>query len=280
MFFEISKIIWAVCNPLTLILLALCIGAIFSKRAWGARLVRGTVFLFLILGVSPIGNNLLCYLENSFVAPARLPDHVDGIIVLGGSISTKLSASRGQPQLTINANRITEMIKLSKRYPQAKIVFSGGDGSLISTDTNESLELYKLLEDMYFPASRIMYEGESRNTYENMKFSKALVSPQVGENWVLVTSAFHMPRSMAIFESHGWDVIPYPAGYLTEKNYAIWPSLDVLGNYYKLQVAAKEIVGIIAYTLTERIKSDETADNSALRVPASEPVMPREGREL
>jgi uncharacterized SAM-binding protein YcdF (DUF218 family) len=181
---------------------------------------------------------------------------VDGIIVLGGAIDTALTFSHAQVQLREKAERITEMVRLSRFYPKAKIVFTGGDGSLGHSSSAESTIMNTLLKNIGFNTGRIIYEDQSRNTYENYLYSVRLAHPQAGEKWVLVTSAFHLPRASAIFMSNGWGVIPYPAGFITDGKYRIMPNLDVLGNYYKLQVAAKEIVGIIAYTLTERIRTN------------------------
>ena len=86
-----------------------------------------------------------------------------------------------------------------------------------------------------------------------MLFSTELVHPKAGDKWLLITSAFHLPRSVGVFEKGGWDVIPYPAGYLEDGQYFVFRNLDVLGNFYKLQVAMKEIVGIIAYSFTGKL---------------------------
>ncbi len=99
----------------------------------------------------------------------------------------------------------------------------------------------------------------SRNTFENMEFSKIAANPKEDDIWLLVTSAFHMKRSQGIFNTHGWKVIPYPAGYLTDGHYKVIPNFEVIDNMYKLQIVAKEIIGIMAYYFTGKIKTyDET----------------------
>ncbi|OIN86971.1 MAG: hypothetical protein AUJ12_03520 [Alphaproteobacteria bacterium CG1_02_46_17] len=256
MFFPLSKILWMIFQPLTFVLLMVMAGVVLIKFRIGRFMLLSGCFLFIIFGFLPIGHNILCYLENTYPANPTLPEDVDGIIVLGGAIDTVLTFSHAQVQLNENAERITEMVRLSRFYPKAKIVFAGGDGSLSRSLSTESTIMNTLLKNIGFNTGRIIYEDQSRNTYENYLYSVRLVHPQAGEKWVLVTSAFHLPRASAIFMSNGWSVIPYPAGFITDGKYRIMPNLDVLGNYYKLQVAAKEIVGIIAYTLTERIKTN------------------------
>ncbi|MDY0028497.1 MAG: YdcF family protein [Pseudobdellovibrionaceae bacterium] len=254
-FFFLSKILWEIVQPLTLIGVGLISGYVFRKFFFGKILLRLFISIFVICGFSPLGEVSLRYLENSYAIPQVLPEDIDGIIVLGGSISVPMSYSREQVQLNDNAERITEMVKLSRIFPQTKIVFSGGDWGVAHPSHKESKLLNSLLNNIGFDTSRILIEDQSRNTYENYLYSYRKFHPQVGEKWLLMTSAFHMPRAVAVFHSNGWDVIPYPAGYLTSKDSFSYFSLDVLGNYYKLHVAVKEFVGIIAYTLTERIKS-------------------------
>ncbi len=256
MFFPLSKIFWMVFQPLTLVLLLVTSGLLLLRFRVGRFLLWTGCGLFILFGFFPVGHNALCYLENSYPANPQLPAHVDGIIVLGGSVDTALTFAHGQPQINDNGERITEMVRLARFYPKAKLVFSGGDGTLGGHSGKESTVVNSLLKSIGFNTKRITFEDNSRNTYENYIYSVRLAKPREGENWILVTSAFHMPRSAAIFISNGWRVIPFPAGFITDGKYRVMPNLDVLGNYYKLQVAAKEIVGIIAYTLTERIKTN------------------------
>lgn len=256
MFFYLGKIFWALLSPLTLIWLLLIVGCgmIFAGRiVWGRKILVTGIALFLTLGILPVGPNALYWLESRYEAPNPLPEKIDGIIILGGAVHSEMSQIHNQPSLNEYGERVTEAVRLSRLYPQARIVYSGGDGRLIPSSTTESAETKKLLENMGISTERIVFESSSRTTYENMTDSKVLINPQAGENWLLVTSAFHLPRSVAVFKKGGWNVIPYPAGYL-EKGAPVWvPRLDVLGNFYKLQVAMKEIVGIIAYDLTGKI---------------------------
>lgn len=256
MFFPLSKIFWILFTPLTLIGLLLISGVIllwFKRDVWGRRLVSLGLGLFLILGFLPVGPNLMVYLESRYQAPNPLPDKVTGIVVLGGMIEGKISKAHDQVTLNDNTERLTEMIRLSRLYPKARIIFTGGPGFLGAASTTESEIVERLLKELDISSSRFVFENRARNTYENMLYSRELAHPQAGENWLLVTSGFHMPRSMAIFTAGGWKMTPYPAGYIEEGAYIWRPSLDLLGNFYKLQVASREIVGIIAYALTGKL---------------------------
>jgi uncharacterized SAM-binding protein YcdF (DUF218 family) len=256
MFFLLSKIFWALFSPLTLIGLLFVAGTALltlKKEKWGRRLLSAGATLFILAGFLPIGPNLVVFLETRYPVPAPLPDQVDGVIVLGGAVNSERSQILNQVSIGEYGERLTEMIKLSRTYPQARILYSGGEGRLIPGSASETAAVQKLLQDLKIPRDHFIFESQSRNTYENMKYSFDLVHPQAGEKWLLLTSAFHLPRSTAIFEKAGWHVIPYPAGYLEDNRYFFFRDLDVLGNFFKLQVAMKEIVGIIAYSLTGKL---------------------------
>lgn len=260
MFFLLSKMFWQLFTPLTFISLLVC-GGFFSRRYKGGRMVMGVgISLLFLFGFLPVGHNLLVYGESQYPVLRELPGRVDGIIVLGGAIDLRESYIRGQGQLNEHAPRITEMIFLMRKYPQSKIVFTGGNGSVEQSSSSEAKEVDNLLKHMGIDTSRIIYESDSRNTFENMQFSKMKIDPDKGQVWLLVTSAFHMKRAAGVFKSNGWDVIPYPAGYLTQGNYKLIPNLDVLENMYKLQIAVKEMIGIMAYTLTGKIQLNEVTD--------------------
>ena len=253
MFFFASKILWALVQPLTFLALLFFLGLANYRRVWGRKLVVLAALLFISCGFLPIGPLLVSALEGRAEIPQTLPKRVDGIIVLGGAINAESSNLLNQPQFNENAERVFEMLRLSRTYPQAKIVYSGGSGSLHGQGADESAVMRQTLTDIGFPVENFIFEGKSRTTYENAVNSKALVSPQAGENWLLITSAFHIPRSRAVFEKQGWSVIPYPAGFIENGKIEPWQILDVSGNYWKLNIAAREIMGIIAYRLSGRI---------------------------
>lgn len=253
MFFTLSKLFWALVSPLTFIALLLLAGVLLRRWQVGKGLIASGVALFLLAGLLPVGPNLVVFLETRYAAPEPRPDEVTGIVVLGGAVNAGKSRLHGQTSLNEYGERLTEAIKLSRLYPHARIIYSGGTGAMDQDSGKEADEIRNLLPQMGIPIDRFVFEDNSRNTYENMVMSKQLASPQAGDKWLLVTSAFHMPRSMAIFRAAGWDVTPWPAGYLEDDAYVVFRDLDVLGNFYKLQVATKEIVGIIAYRLTGKL---------------------------
>ena len=148
-------------------------------------------------------------LEDRFPQPPTDLAPPDGIIVLGSAVNGRVSKARGQTVFD-EGERATEAALLAKRYPDARVVYSGGNGSLISTVSTEALAAKRFLSDLGVDPARVTLEDRSRNTDENARFTAALVHPQPSQRWLLVTSAFHMPRSMGVFEKAGFNVIAFP----------------------------------------------------------------------
>ncbi|MGY4461067.1 uncharacterized SAM-binding protein YcdF (DUF218 family) [Bradyrhizobium sp. LB13.1] len=165
----------------------------------GRKLAVTTLVLLALAAFSPLGNLLLYPLESRFPAwdPAR--GAPDGIIVLGGSIDTDLSAAHRTPVVSHAADRLFAPAGLARRYPNARIVFTGGTANLVETDSREADYSAPILESLGIAKDRLILDRDSRNTWENAIFTRKLVSPKPDERWLLVTSAFHMPRAMGIF---------------------------------------------------------------------------------
>lgn len=161
----------------------------------------------------PVDHYMASTLEDRFVPPQL--DHVDGIVVLGGAINMAVSLARHRPSLNESADRNTELIMLMHRYPQAKIVFTGGAANPFDQRHKEAGVFRDWLVRMGENPDRVIFEDQSRNTHENAVFSKDLVQPQADQTWLLVTSALHMPRSMGSFQAVNWPIYPWPVSYQT-----------------------------------------------------------------
>lgn len=152
-----------------------------------------------------------------------------------------------------SAERIVTMLQLARRYPEARIVFSGGSANLIEEPVPEAPIAGDLLQDFGTPASRIVLESDSRTTAENAEFTRKIVSPKPGERWLLVTSAFHMPRSIGSFRKAGFDVEAYPVGWRTRGwSDALMPFTALSAGLARTDVAIHEWIGLIAYWATGR----------------------------
>jgi uncharacterized SAM-binding protein YcdF (DUF218 family) len=258
MFFTISKIFWAIAEPLTLAILAGIFGIIlgFTRFAWAGRLLMAGAILTLAAGLlTPLGALLLRPLEDRFPQPAPGMAAPDGIIVLGGAMDTEKSEARGQVSLTDEAARLTAGAALARRYPAARIVFTGGWGAL-GKGPAEAAGAEKLWLSLGVPPERMTFEGKSRNTWENALFTRDLVKPAKGETWLLVTSAWHMPRAVGIFRRIGFDVVPYPISYRTfgdgrDFRLIARPAERAV----MLDDGVREWIGLLAYWLTGKINT-------------------------
>ncbi|MBL4690682.1 MAG: YdcF family protein [Rhodospirillales bacterium] len=151
--------------------------------------------------------------------------------------------------------RVYEMAVLSRRYPKARLVFSGGSGSLLYQEYKESRAVAPLLGQLGIDPGRVIYEDQSRNTAENAVFSYRIVQPKKGETWLLVTSAFHMPRTIGSFRQVGWDVTPYPVDYSTRKTRTLPVQFNFAGGLNSLGGTVHEFLGLLFYWLDG--KTDE-----------------------
>jgi uncharacterized SAM-binding protein YcdF (DUF218 family) len=190
-------------------------------------------------------------LENRFPPPSALPDRIDGIVVLGGSINPILSVARRQPVLTDSAERLFAFVALARNHPEAKLLFTGGSAALVDNAEREADVARTVLAGLGLDVDRITFERDSRNTYENAVFSKRLVTPRPGERWVLITSAYHMPRAVGCFRAAGWSVIPYPVDYGTAPA-GNPPTFSLLGGLDDVHWALREWIGLAFYYVAGR----------------------------
>ena len=249
MFFTASKVGWFVANPTNLLIFTGILACILL--AWGARraglllAATGAIGL-LILGGTPAPNLLMRTLEDRFAQVAN-PGHVDGVIILGGAIGE----TRGRIKMNEAASRMTEGMALARRFPQARIVFTGGEGSLIGSEGNESDATATLFRQMGLEGERFIYENASRNTRENALFTRDRVQPKPGERWLLITSAYHMPRAVGCFQAVGFPVIPYPVDFYSDGDARdLWQVPRSFANGLRMsETAIKEWVGLIVYRL-------------------------------
>ena len=257
MFFVLSKTLGFMLLPTNLLIGIGLLGAILMVTRFaslGRKLVVAAVLLLVICGLSPLGNLLLYPLESRFPAWDASRGAPDGIVVLGASIEADLSAAHGTAVVRSAPDRIIAGAALAHRYPNARIVFSGGSANLVSNDAREADFAGAIFESLGISKSRLIMERHSRNTVENAEFSKALVAPKQGERWLLVTSAFHMPRSVGLFRKAGFAVEPYPVDWRVGGPDDLFSftniAVDGLG---RTDIAVREWIGLIAYRATGKI---------------------------
>ena len=256
MFFILSKTLGLLLVPLNFISLLICSGAFLVWTRFfraGRYLLSFGAVLFVLSGILPAGNALIAPLEHQFPRPTDIADAPDGIIVLGGAIDPKLSNRYGTAKIEGAANRIVAAVDLARRFPRARIIYSGGNASLTSTAPGEASFARQLFIRLGITPERIEIEDRSRNTAQNAEFSKALAQPRPGQRWLLVTSAYHMPRAVGCFRRVGFDVIPYPVDQRARGwKESTFPFAFILDNFSITDHAVREWFGLAIYWITGR----------------------------
>jgi uncharacterized SAM-binding protein YcdF (DUF218 family) len=257
-FFIASKIFWMFASPINLLLFGalagvqLCFGP-YVRFGRGFALV--SILLLLTAAVSPLGQWLIAPLEDRFPLPPPDMPAPEGIVVLGGAIDDLTTVARGQTVFDEGGERLTEAIILAKRYPQARIVYTSGSSSLTGGSSTEAVQARNFMAALGVVPERVTLEDKSRNTDENARFTAAIVHPQPSQRWIIVTSAFHMPRAMGVFDKAGFHPIAYPVAFRTRgPGHAFEVIFDAGRNLRIFELALHEWIGLAAYWASGRIE--------------------------
>lgn len=252
-----GDLLWNLLSPSQVLLLALVAGSLLLMAGRGllGRWLAGLAIAgLLVFGVLPGAAYLAQPLQLRFPQPV-LPDRIDGIILLTGAELTDDSVAVGLPQLGRHGDRYLSTLRLATRYPEARVVVSGspivGQGrSLLASQTGVAATI---LRDSGLDPGRLVLEQGSMNTCDNATNTRALVQPEPGERWVVITSAMHMPRAVACFRAAGWmDVIPQPDDYEALPDFASVGTVRIISRLALLDLALHEWLGLIYYRLVGR----------------------------
>ena len=249
MFFVFSKMFWMLGAPshwLVFLVIGTALGLLLRWYRAAKFLAVAAVAILVVAWLTAVP--LARAWEERYPRPAW-PPHVDGILVLGSGFNSALLRVRGAPQSNDGAYRLEAGVAASHRYPNARLVFSGGSGvlggSLLPEAETARFVFNELGQD---PGHRVL-ETRSRNTYENLLFSKDLVKPKPGEVWLLATSAMHMPRAMAIARKLNWEMTPWPSDFATAPDSGS-NFLDLTANVGLLDYVVHEWIGLTVYRMT------------------------------
>ena len=251
-------LLWSLFSPSQLILIALALGLLLLALGRARNLRRlllgfGGTGLF-VFGLLPTSIYLANTLETRFPRPA-LPGRVDGIVLLAGAEKPAPSQAYGQPQVGASGDRYVTTLRLAQRYAQAPIVFSGGPRREPGKGPLETQPAVaeRILSSVGLDAARVLFDERSHDTCASGRHARALASPRPGETWLVVTSALHVPRTVACFRAGGWpEAVPYPADYASVLGGLNAGSFRIASNLQLLDAAAHEWLGLAFYRLTGR----------------------------
>ena len=256
MFFVLSKTIGLMLLPTNFLIGIGVLGALLLATRFapaGRKLLIASAALLAICGFSPLGYLLLYPLEQQFPPWDAAQGAPAGIVVLGGTIDVDVSAARGVAVVAGAADRIIASAALARRYPNARIIFAGGSPNLRS-DAREADYAASLFESLGISKERLIMERRSRNTEENAEFSMAIAAPKAGERWLLVTSAYHMPRSVGLFRKAGFAVEAYPVDWRVggTEDFLRFTAISLEG-LDRVNTGLREWMGLTAYWATGKI---------------------------
>jgi uncharacterized SAM-binding protein YcdF (DUF218 family) len=255
MFFTLAKIFWFVAQPLSVVLILVGASLKLIVRHRRRMAIATGLAALLVLGLSgftTLGHVIIRPLEDRFSAPAGQPENVSAIIVLGGATHARPSTARQTVSLNEAGERLTTALYLAQSYPDVPLILSGGS-SLLDETESEAETMRRFFSAYGIGGERLVAEGQSRNTDENSQFTADILQTAPGRP-ILVTSAFHMPRSVGLFRKRGIEVIPWPTDYRSSGREVF--GLDIANpphNLNVLTVAVKEWIGLVAYRATGRI---------------------------
>ena len=247
--------LWALLQPGTFIVLLLLLGFValsLRRYVFGRRLVGFGLLLVLLPALLPVTDLLAQPLETRVFAPNPLPEHIDGIVVLGGSVDWRTSQAWGQLNTNSAGERMMAAAALAERYPNAELILTGLVSRYIPEEFQGVATAKTFFASPAFEGRKIHYLYQARSTYEEALLSLQRAQPQRGETWLLVTSAWHMPRALLTFQAQGWTLTPYPVDYQSNGRVTLNPSLDVIGRLEDLNKIAREWGALIIYRVLGR----------------------------
>lgn len=255
--FLISKLFWVFVQPLSAAFLLCVLAALLAFAGWrrlgGLAALLAALMLFVTL-FTTAGTVALQVLEARFPKPAQDPQTLSCMIVLGGALDNEINTARGGFELNQAADRFVEALRLARKHPEARILISGGDGSISGGYEGEAEAAERFFSAFGISPDRLVKENRSRTTYENTVNTAELLKSQGLENCLLITSAYHMLRATGLFGTAGIAVTPWPVDYRTSGIAVL--SLDFTQPALNTQItttAAREWMSLTAYYLAGRI---------------------------
>jgi uncharacterized SAM-binding protein YcdF (DUF218 family) len=255
--FYLSKIINFIINPLYILSLIILIKLFIIFFVESKKLViffsKLSLILFLFFGYTPLSNFFLSKIED-YIQPSKYPvQQLTGVVVLGGSFNSGLeSKERNEVSLNGSAERLTKALEIYKKNPRLLILFSGFSGELKPQGWSESDMAKKFFLDQGVKLDNLIFENQSRNTFENIKYSKDIINSYRG-TWGLITSANHMPRSFFTFKRQGLILEPISVDYKTGTSRMFWINFDISSGLINWNIIFHELIGVAYYKVTNKI---------------------------
>ena len=211
------------------------------------------LFLFLFFGYVPLSNFLLNKIED-YIQPSKYPfQQLTGIIVLGGSFNSGLeSKERNEVSINSSSERLTKALEIYKKNSRVLILFSGFSKEYNPQGWSESDMAKKFFLEQGVKIDNLIFENQSRNTFENVKYSREIINNYKG-TWALITSANHMPRSFFTYKKQGMILEPINVDYKTGTSKMFWINFNIFKGLDHWKIIFHEVGLGIYYRITNKI---------------------------
>lgn len=248
MFFILSKTLGIITNPLVIIAAFFLAGVVIKKTKLKRVLLTVSVALLLFFSNDFIANEVMLMWEIPATPFSQIKQtYTYGIVLTGVTSTDQMPDDRVYFQH--GADRAIHAVQLYKLGKIRKVIISGGSGRILTDGRREADDIYKAMELMgVYPADMII-ENQSRNTHESAENLKSFMKDSLHQDFLLVTSAFHMRRSIACFKKEGFAVKPFSTDFYTHPRYftpdsLLIPQTGAIQNWHKL---LKEWTGMLMY---------------------------------
>ncbi|MES2946986.1 MAG: YdcF family protein [Pseudomonadota bacterium] len=250
--FIATKIFALLTQPLTWVITLLAMSLLVRRKPVLGRVLVGTALaLLLLLGWQPLPDFVIRQLESHYAEmtpQADLQGYV-GMVVLGGSTEASYVAlAHAQPLLNDAAERMTAPLAMLRKNPHLRMLYTGGGTASGVGFISEAQRAKVFFDSVGIAGPGAAYETASRTTHENATLTAQLPGVDIKLRWLLVTSAYHMPRSMATFAKAGWNVTAYPVDFRTGPT-TPWTDYSLASGLRSWQLALHELLGWLAYRL-------------------------------
>lgn len=249
-----ASIVWGVLQPSNLIAILAVLGLLAGhtgRTGKACKLGGAAATLLVLLGVLPVGELMIKPLEARFERPDPA-DQVNGIIVLSGPEAPVMTTAHDVVTLRDSSGRLTTALALARIHATVPVVLTGG---WAADGISQADVAARFLSESGIDPDRLIIERNARDTYENAVLSRELTDPDADARWLLVTSAFHMPRSVAAFDGADWDIIPYPTDYRSMPGSKLDWEFNVAAKLRIADLAVHEWVGLITYRILGRSRT-------------------------
>jgi uncharacterized SAM-binding protein YcdF (DUF218 family) len=263
-FFVLSKLVHFLIEPLNWLMILIALALLFLLLHKNHLVRRGlgiAICLGLFIGYMPTSQLAMRILEDTVPQTALTPKllaQVGGVLILGGAIEGgPITRDRGEVTIGSAAERVTKALQLLRQHPELPFIFSGYSGRLLPQGPSEADAFKQLLQEQGLGSHPGYYENQSRNTYENMLYSKKIIDGIAEKEgvpvkpWLLITSARHMLRSMQVAHKQDLDMVPVLVDYQTSHSYS-WHRFDLVEGGEQWNLFIHELVGIASYWLSGR----------------------------